>query len=169
MRLELLQVVIGHLGRVGSDLNGYQDFLHSHRRTRRLSGSALSVGDSDLGSTVGQDGGGHGVSGHVRGDAIAIAGSYHHTSGVKALPGLISCLDRGLGDIQTLQFERAVTATAGQIEYLADIGVFTHSVSTSSRRIFTVRSMSGVTSHRNITSPSFTTLSALMPVSLQSM
>ena len=168
--VKAFQIVVDHLGRIGGNFDAHQNLFHRHRSARRLGGPALRIGDGDLSRTVGQDGGGHGVSGHIRSDAIAIASSDDHASGIKALSGFVSCLDRGFGDGQALQLEGATSATtAGQVKNLSDIGVVTHSVSTSSRRIFTVRSMSGVTSHRNMISPSFTTLSALMPVSLQSM
>ena len=164
------QIVVGHLGRIGGNFDAHQNLFHSHRSARRLGGPALRIGDGDLSRAVGQDGGGHGVSGHIRSNALAIAGGNHHASGIEALSGFVGCLDRGFGNGQALQLEGATSATtAGQVKNLSDIGVVTHSVSTSSRRIFTVRSMSGVTSHRNMISPSFTTLSALMPVSLQSM
>lgn len=73
-------------------------------------------------------------------------------------------------NVKNLQLDRAAaSAAAGQVEHLSDFIGITHFSTTSSRRIFTVRSFSGVISQWNVASPLVVMLSARMPVSPHSM
>ena len=120
-RVEALQVLIDGFSGLGSDLDGDQDLFHGDGSAGRLGGPALRIGDGDLGDAVCQDRGGHGISGHFRGQAEAVARLHHHSGGVEALPGLIGCLIGRLLDSQALQLERTTApAAAGQIEHLPD-------------------------------------------------
>ena len=169
-RVEALQVLIDGFSGLGSDLDGDQDLFHGDGSAGRLGGPALRIGDGDLGDAVCQDRGGHGISGHFRGQAEAVARLHHHSGGVEALPGLIDRFLGRLGNSQALQLDgTAASAAAGQVEHLSDFVGITHFSTTSSRRIFTVRSFSGVISQWNVASPLVVMLSARMPVSPHSM